>query len=75
MKYIFLINAVVIGDLFPNAGPEFRRLDMCLMKALVQRCVCAERICGSTLQGIDANCDRKMTVWLKAHKLITQRNP
>lgn len=40
MKYIFLINAVVIGDLFPNAGPEFRRLDMCLMKALVQRCVC-----------------------------------
>ena len=75
MKYISLINAVVIVDLFPNAGPEFTLLDMCHLKALVQRCMCAERICGSILQGIDANCDRKMTVWLKAHKLITQRNP
>lgn len=51
MKYIFLINAVVIVDLFPNAGPEFTRLDMCHMKALVPRCVCVQNeyvdaICG-----------------------------
>lgn len=53
MKYIFLINAVVIVDLFPNAGPEFTRLDMCHMKALVPRCVCAERICGRHLRTSD----------------------